>query len=61
MIDFKTLIALSEEGEMNLRELIAFLALDDVPMTDAVLKLGMAYGILTEDYHNNWSEERPDF
>ncbi len=58
-VNFQLLLALaSESGEKYpIEATIATLAMCDIPMTDAVIQLGVVTDVLLPDYHNNWSEE----
>ena len=58
MIDFKILLTLANEvGEEHpIEATIGYLAMSDIPMTSAVIALGIASGVLTEEYSNGWSE-----
>ena len=63
VVTFKHLVQLANEfsrSESALAETIEFLAMWDIPMSDAVIKLGVIYGVLTEGYHNGWSKEVDD-
>lgn len=59
MIDFETLLELAMElhDEYPVHATIAHLAMSDIPMSDAVIKLGVACNVLMEGYRNGWSEE----
>jgi len=58
-VNFKHLVELAEEmdTEDSMACVISTLALEDIPMTDAVIKLGITMGILLPGYYNGWSEE----
>lgn len=46
-VDFRLLWELHQEyPDLRTGELIGYLEMDDIPMTDAVRKLGICYGIL---------------
>ncbi len=47
-------------GENALAETICVLAMDDVPMSDAVIKLGIVLDVLLPGYRNDWSKEMDD-
>lgn len=53
MVDFKTFVELSDEGQMDFQTLISILALENIPMTDAVIKLGVACDVLEPWYRND--------
>ena len=59
MVDFKTLLNLANESgcEYPIVETIGHLAMNDIPMSDAVIQLGIACGVLLNDYRNGWSED----
>lgn len=59
MVDYKLLMELASEcGYLYpVHDLIEELSMCDVPMSDAVIKLGIACGVLLPGYHNGWSEE----
>lgn len=56
-INFKDLINLADECEMEnpFVYTIATLAMADIPMSDAVIKIGVALDILLPDYESGWS------
>lgn len=60
MIDFKTLLMLVNEipDENNpFALIIKNFSMCGIPMSDAVIKLGIACGVLSKDYRNDWIEE----
>lgn len=59
MVDYKLLMELASECgyPYPVHQLIEELAMCDVPMSDAVIKLGIACDILMPGYHNDWSKE----
>ncbi len=60
-VDFQLVLELAREIREEkdpIRAVITAISLDDIRMTDAVIRLGMAAGILAYDYRNGWSEER---
>lgn len=58
-VDFELLMELaSESGEAYpIEATIAVLAMCDIPMSNAVIQLGIVTDILMDDYHNGWSDE----
>lgn len=60
MVNFKVLLMLANEipNEDNpFALIIENLAMCDIPMSDAVIELGIACGVLLPGYKNGWSEE----
>lgn len=60
MVNFKLLLELANElrgSEYPIEETIGHLAMSDIAMTDAVIKLGIACDVLEDGYKNGWSEE----
>lgn len=58
-VNFKLLMELAQEcGEEDpIASVIGHLAMNDIPMSDAVIKLGIACDVLMNGYHNGWSME----
>lgn len=57
-VDFKLLLALNNEArDWDIVTIIELLAMNDIPMSDAVIQLGIAGGVLLEGYKNSWGEE----
>lgn len=60
-VDFSLLLQLvreySADSENALLEVIELLAMEDIPMTEAVIRLGIIGGVLLPGYICGWSED----
>ncbi len=59
MVNFNLLMELVCEAgtDSSIQDVISVLAMNDIPMSDAVIQLGIAADVLLPDYENGWSQE----
>lgn len=48
LVDFKLLVALAEESKQDYGTIIAAMEMQNIPMSDAVRKLGVVCGVLNQ-------------
>ena len=58
-VGFGLVLQLADEIESDaaIADVILNLSMEDAPMSDAVIALGVALDVLEEGYHNGWSAE----
>ncbi len=61
-VDFELLMDLAAEAgdDRPFETVISVCAMADIPMSDAVIKLGVVFDILLPDYRNGWSLEEDE-
>ena len=60
MVNFEMLLEVASELRCDLYDAVETLAMWDIPMTQAVINIGIIGGRLTLDYANGWSKHLDD-